>query len=66
VSKDQALVAYDAMLVVSGATAKYVKRSTAQAAITQVKIRVSGNALVDGLMLAYHPPAPPFFNNPAA
>ena len=66
VSKDQALAAYDATLAVSGATAKHIKRTTAHAAITQVRIRVSGNAAVDGLMLIYHPPEPPFFTKPAA
>jgi hypothetical protein len=66
VSKDKALAAYDAALVVSGATAKHIKRTTAEAVITQIRIRVSGNAPPDGLMLVYHPPAPPFFTKPAA
>jgi hypothetical protein len=64
VSKEQALAAYDATLIVSGATAKHIKRTTAIAASKQIKIRVSGNVLVDGLMLAYQPPSPPFLFKP--
>lgn len=66
VSKDQAMAAYNAALIVCAATAKYIRRNTAQASIAQVRIRVGGNEPVEGLMLGYQPAAPPFFTKPTA
>jgi hypothetical protein len=64
VSKDQAMAAYDATLLICGAVAKQIQRTTAKAAITEVRIHVSGGPRIDGLMLAYQPPTPPFFTKP--
>ncbi|MGD0498032.1 MAG: hypothetical protein ABSC23_06310 [Bryobacteraceae bacterium] len=66
VNKDQALAAYDAALIVCAETARYIRRSTAQASITQVRIRIGGNEPVSGLMLGYQPATPPFFTKPVA
>lgn len=65
VSRDKALAAYDAALMVCAEASKHITRTTAQATIGQVRIRIGANEPMEGLMLAYHPPAPPFFTNPA-
>jgi hypothetical protein len=66
VSRDKALAGYDAALMVCAEASKHIIRTTAQASIGQVWIRIGANEPMDGLMLAYHPPAPPFFTKPAA
>jgi hypothetical protein len=60
VTKDKAVAAHEAALIVCGETAKYIRRSTAQASVTNVQIRIDGHPAIDGLMLAYQPPTPPF------
>jgi hypothetical protein len=60
VSREKAIAAYEASLVVCAETAKHIRRTTAQAGVGRVRIRISGNDPIDGLILAYHPPAPPF------
>ena len=61
VSRERALAAYDTALMVCALTSKHIIRTTAQASIGQVRIRIEGNEPTDGLILAYHPFAPPFF-----
>jgi hypothetical protein len=64
VTKDQALAAYDAVLMVCAAVAKFIRRSTAQASIAQVRIRIGENEPFEGLMMGYQPATPPFFTQP--
>jgi len=61
VTKDEALEAYDATLIVCGAGARYVRRTTARTSIADVRMRINGGAPLDGLMMSYQPPIPPFF-----
>jgi hypothetical protein len=61
VTKDQALAAYDAALIVCGATARYIRRTTAEAGVASVRISINGRPPGDGLILEYQPPVPPFF-----
>jgi hypothetical protein len=61
VTKDKALSANEAALTVCGLAAPFIRRSTAQAATNSVDLSFNGGGLIDGLMLSYQPPAPPFF-----
>jgi hypothetical protein len=38
----------------------------AQAAIRSIQMRIGRDAPIDGLMLAYQPPPPPFLTKPLA
>ena len=64
VSRDQAFGAYDAALAVCAEAARHIRRSTAQASIGRVHIRIGAGAPIDALMLGYRPAAPPFFTKP--
>lgn len=65
VTKDKALAAHKAALMVCGLTAGFMRRSTAQAALKNVQIRISGGAPIDALLLGYQPPTPPFLTRPS-
>jgi len=64
VTKEKALAAYEAALIVCGVIAAFIKRSTAQAALKNVQVRISGGTPIDGLMLGYQPPTPLFLAKP--
>ena len=61
VSKDKALSAYEAALIVCAVTASLIKRTTAQVGIHDVNIRIGKSMTVNAIMLGHQPPAPPFF-----
>jgi hypothetical protein len=66
VSRDKAMAAYEAALVICAETSKHIRRTTAQASAGRVEIRIARTEPIDGLILAYQPPAPPFFTKPTA
>jgi HEPN domain-containing protein len=64
VSKEKALAAYEAALIVCAVTASFIKRSTAEVSIRDINLRIGKSMTVDALMLGHQPPSPPSFVHP--